>query len=89
MGKKIRSQYLTGVLLRPYFRFMNKVEFGINPLSDPKGTKIAQHLYKYANETKPIFKGEKFQSSLVYDYTSNSSWAIFNYGKIWCIKSTV
>lgn len=41
MGKKIRYQYLTGALLKPYFRFINKVELGINPISDPRGTRIA------------------------------------------------
>ena len=57
MGKKIRYQYLTGALLEPYFRFINKVEFGINPVSDPRGTRIAQHFYNFANKTKPLFKG--------------------------------
>ena len=79
MGKKIRYQYLTGALLEPYFRFINKVEFGINPVSDPRGTKIARHLYQFANNTKPLFKGEKFKSSIAYDLSSSSSWAIFTY----------
>lgn len=57
MGKKIRYIYQTGALLQPYFRFINKVEFGINPVSDPRGTKIAKHFYNFANKTKPLFKG--------------------------------
>lgn len=84
MGKKIRHQYLTGALLEPFFQFINKAEFGINPISDPRGTKIAQYYYKWVNNTKPIFKGEKFQSTLNYDFTSNSSYMTFHYRK--CIK---
>jgi hypothetical protein len=56
MGKKIRCQYLTGALLEPYFHFINRVEFGINPVSDPRGTRIAQHIYKSAVMTRPLFK---------------------------------
>ena len=41
MGKKIRYQYLTGAMLETFFHFINKIEVGINPVSDPKGTKIA------------------------------------------------
>jgi len=81
MGKKIRYQYLTGSLLEPFFHFINKVEIGINPVSDPRGTRIANHLYKFANETRPLFKGEKFQSSINYDFTSNNSWVVFHYRK--------
>lgn len=81
MGKKIRYQYLTGALLEPFFHFINKIEVGINPVSDPKGTKIGEYFYKFANGTKPLFKGEKFQSSLTYDLTSNSSWMILHYRK--------
>lgn len=79
MGKKIRYQYLTGALLKPYFRFINRIELGINPVSDPRGTRIAQHLFSFANSTRPLFKGEKFQSSMVYDLASNNSWATFSY----------
>ena len=79
MGKKIRSLFLKGMLLKPFFRFINKVEVGINPVSDPRGTQIAQHYYQWANKTKPLFKGEKFTSSITYDLTSNSSWIIFHY----------
>lgn len=79
MGKKIRYQYLTGALLKPYFRFINRIELGINPISDPRGSRIAHHLYSFANSTRPIFKGEKFQSSITYDLASNNSWAIFSY----------
>ncbi len=84
MGKKIRYQYLTGALLEPFFHFINKVEVGINPVSDPRGTKIAEHFYKWATTTKPIFKAEKFQSNINYDFTSNSSWIIFHYRKKKC-----
>ena len=87
MGKKIRSVFLKGMLLRPFFRFINKVEVGINPISDPRGTKIAQHYYKFANETKPMLKGEKFTSSITYDLSSNSSWIIFHYRTINNIQS--
>lgn len=57
MGKKIRHQYLTGALLEPFFQFINKAEFAINPISDPRGAKIAQYYYKWVTNTKPIFKG--------------------------------
>lgn len=57
MGKKIRYQYLTGSLLEPYFRFINRADFGVNPVSDPRGTRIAEHMFKTANNTKPLFKG--------------------------------
>ncbi len=79
MGKKIRYQYLTGSLLEPFFQFVAKAEFGINPISDPRGTKIAQNYYNWCNKTKPIFRGEKFQSSINYDFTSNHSWMVFHY----------
>jgi hypothetical protein len=49
MGKKIRYQYLTGALLDPFFHYINKIEVGINPVSDPRGTRIGTHLYKFAN----------------------------------------
>ena len=79
MGKKIRSQYLYGAMLEPFFHFINKIEVGLNPASDPKGTRLANHFYNFANNTRPLFKGEKFQSSISYDLTSNSSWIIFHY----------
>lgn len=57
MGKKIRCQYLYGALLEPFFHFINKIEVGINPTSDPRGTKLARHFYTFANNTRPLFKG--------------------------------
>jgi len=46
-----------GALLEPFFQFINRMEVGINPVSDPKGTKIAEYFYKFANTTRPIFRG--------------------------------
>lgn len=70
-----------GSMLEPFFHFINRMEVGINPVSDPKGTKIAEYFYKFANTTRPLFKGEKFQSSISYDFTSNSSWIVFHFCK--------
>jgi hypothetical protein len=60
MGKKIRYQLLKGSFLEPIFQFTNRVEIGINPVSDPKGTKIGTYLHNLAKNTKPKFKGEGF-----------------------------
>jgi hypothetical protein len=88
MGKKIRYQYLTGAMLETFFHFINKIEVGINPVSDPKGSKIGEHFYKFASGTRPILKGEKFQSNITYDLTSNSSWMVLHYRMLSPTKST-
>ena len=60
MGKKIRYQYLTGSLKQPLFKFINKLEFSINPLSDPRGTAMANHWQRMSKSIKPRFKAENF-----------------------------
>ncbi len=57
MGKKIRYQLLKGSFIEPMFQFTNKVEIGINPVNDPRGTRIGTHLHNLAKTIKPKFKG--------------------------------
>ena len=57
MGKKIRYQLLKGSFLQPFFQFTNKVEISINPLNDPKGSKIGTFIHNWATNAKPKFKG--------------------------------
>ncbi len=40
MGKKIRYKLLKGSMLEPLLQYTNKLEICINPLMDPKGSKI-------------------------------------------------
>lgn len=82
MGKKIRYQLLKGSFIEPMFQFTNKVEIGINPVNDPKGTRIGTSLHNLAKSIKPKFKGENFETTLDYDLTSSSSYVIFHYCKI-------
>lgn len=79
MGKKIRYQLLKGSFIEPMFQFTNKVEIAINPINDPKGTKIGTHLHNLAKKIQPKFKGENFETTLDYDLTSSSSYVIFHY----------
>lgn len=46
MGKKIRYEYLTGSLIKPLLRYTQKLHIGINPISDPKGSKLAKLWYQ-------------------------------------------
>lgn len=57
MGKKIRHKYLTGSLLEPLLQFTTKLEFGVNPTLDPRGTAIANHYYRKSKSINPKFKG--------------------------------
>lgn len=79
MGKKIRYQLLKGSFIEPMFQFTNKVEIGINPVNDPKGTRIGTHLHNIAKTIKPKFKGENFETTLDYDLSSSSSYVVFHY----------
>lgn len=81
MGKKIRYQLLKGSFIEPMFQFTKKVEIGINPVTDPRGTKIGTHLHNLAKNIKPKFKGENFETTLDYDLSSSSSYIIFHYCK--------
>lgn len=83
MGKKIRYQYLTGSLKEPLFQFINKLEFAINPMADPRGTQIANHWYRMAKNTKSKFKGENFEQYMNYDLSSSSSYVLINFVNGW------
>lgn len=56
MGKKIRYKLLSGSLLEPIFQYTTKLQIGINPVSDPRGTHMGKHFYNIAKNTKPRFK---------------------------------
>lgn len=56
MGKKIRFRLLSGSLLEPIFQYTTKLQIGINPVSDPRGTHMGKHFYNLAKNTKPRFK---------------------------------
>ena len=83
MGKKIRYKYLTGSLKEPLFQFINKLDFHINPLSDPRGTAIASYWHSISKNTKPKFKAENFDSQINYDLASRSSYVVINYVNGW------
>ena len=80
MGKKIRFTYLTGSLLEPLFQFTTSMSISINPLSDPRGSKIGEHLHSHTNKIKQRYKSAGFASTLEYDLASSSSYIVLNFG---------
>ena len=56
MGKKIRYQHLSGSLIKPSLRYTQKLQIFFNPVSDPKGTKLAKHFHQMGAQSYPQFK---------------------------------
>lgn len=74
---------MTGSLKQPLFQFVNKMEFSVNPMVDPRGTSLANHWYRMSKNIKPKFKGENFESHMNYDLTTSSSYVILNFVNGW------
>ena len=56
MGKKVRFQALTGSLLKPLLRYTQRLQIFVNPVSDPKGYKLAKQWHQMGTLAQPQFK---------------------------------
>jgi hypothetical protein len=56
MGKKVRYQLLKGSLLKPILRYTLKLDIGINPVSDLRGSGMARNWYALGSKSNPKFK---------------------------------
>ena len=83
MGKKIRVKRLAGSLLSPMFQFTDKLQFYVNPLTDPHGSKQANHWYLMSKNTKGKYKAANFEAQINYDLQTSSSYVIFNFINGW------